>query len=591
MRGSPSGSRASSARVRSQTSPTSSYYRQNTDPLGKPYFNKYAHPTINGQTPQEKREEMHNKSLRNLANSRNLFEQQLETYQQTFLEQQQQNLRDFNNQIMKEIQDDNAANVNGAEFDRSESLSSLDSLEEGSHDTLRESCDLDNFMNQKQGNNSGVQGTKNVSFADSERDSVRTAAPAHTTAVPSTVYNNTPKNIDSFNAQIQTAVTNTVKSDEQKQQFYLQRQREIQEQLHEQKLQQQRDQQDLQQKVLEQQRKQQLLLQQHYEKQQQEQLEKQRQVQLQPQQENSNDTGKENYRPKAQMKAWATPSPHPPTPASVVQTTAHVTHASPYSGKNTHTNMTVPIYDKPLTNTESVVSSKPSVSAGASSVVTCTNNNAQTSHSRTEGYVQPEIKQSEHSVVGAQERNLSFLEAVTNDLSMKQESHSVSKTSNITSVSSTPVKTAPVVATVTSRPVQQQQQSAATTATATAIKATSSSPATVVANKPPVNPSYYVNSYSTAYANRQQLQQQVPNGTSGRLPTESKASTVVTNTMRMNGGMPTPWGTPTGNLDHPAVMLTPDMALNGDDTADTDSVSTICEEKEPETKGLSLFTF
>lgn len=607
VRGSPSGSRSGSARVRSQTSPTSSYYRQNTDPLGKPYFNKYAHPTINGQTPQEKREELHNKSLRNLASSRNLFEQQLETYQQTLLEQQQQTLKDFNQQIMKEIEDNpNAVNTNqnGTNgLERSESLSSLDSLEEGSNDTLRESCDLDKFMDQKQGGdlNNGAQVTRNVSFVDSDRDSVRTAV--HANVMPASTNNHTPQNIDSYNVHAQILAK---KQEDQKQQFYLQRQREIQQQLQEQKfqqqyqeqmLQQQKDQQELQQKILDQQRKQQLVLQQHYEKQQQEQLEKQKQQlqqQLLEQQQSAlppslaqanTENGKENFRPKAQMKAWATPSPHPPSPATVAMTTApsHVTHASPYGGKNTSTNMTVPTYEKPpVSNGSNTANMKPSLTNSASTVSN-TNINGNVLQNRTD----ENVKYSEYtnSVVSAQDKNLSFLEAVTNDLASKQQPLTETAVTNsaVSSAASAPMKVPPSTSTITPKTVQ----STATSSVATPVKVTTAS-TTVTAGKPPVAPSYYISSYGEAYAAKQQVQR-AANGASVRQGTDPPSTTALANTMKMTGGMPAPWGTPNGNVDSQTVMLTPNTALNGDDAGDTDSVSTICEEKETETKG-TLYT-
>lgn len=597
MRGSPTNSRVSSARVRNQTSPTSSYYRQNTDPLGKPYFNKYAHPTINGQTPQEKREELHNKSLRNLTNSRHLFEQQLETYQQTLLEQQQQTLRDFNKQIMKEIEDDSNVvngNHNGetADLGRSESLSSLDSLEEGSNDTLRESCDLDKFMEQKQ---CDAKVTRNVSFANSDADSVRTAV--HTNSVVSTTYSSTPQNIDSYSSQPQSTVMSAKKADEQKQQFYLQRQREIQQQLQEQKLQQQH-QQDLQQKVLEQQRKQQLLLQQDYEKQQRAQLEKQRQQQQQKEQGQMyvEEEGKENFRPKAQMKAWATPSPHPPQPATVSNTTAQnlVTHASPYSGKNTHTNMTVPTYENVSVNNQCVVSSKPNMTTGVNVVSVYNNNNANASNVqyRTDDTVQPEVKKAEYdlnSTVSAQERNLSFLETVTNDLTIKQESKNAGNIANGSNVSSTPVKVTPSTAAVAPK-AAQPTPSSAVTSTVAPVKVSSAS-STVTAAKPPVNPGFYVNSYGAVYAARQQMQQQQQQQQQPSSGAENKPeATVAKNTMKLNGAIAEPWSIPGGYTGSQTVMLTPNMALNGDDIADTDSVSTICEDREPETKGKHTST-
>ena len=591
VRGSPTNSsRASSARVRNQTSPTSSYYRQNSEPPGKPYFNKYAHPSVNGQSPQEKRDDLHNKSLRNLANSRNLFEQQLETYQQTLLEQQQQTLRDFNQQIMKEIEDDTHVvngNHNGdTQLERSDSMNSLDSLEEGSNDTLRESCDLDKFMEQKK-NVANGQMSRNVSFANSDRDSVRTAT--HSAGVTPSVYNSSPQNIDSYNAQVQ-AVTPAKKTEEQKQEFYLQRQKEIQQQLQDQKLQ---HQQDIQQKVLEQQRKQQLLLQQEYDKQYKAQQEKQRQ-----QQEATNgqiyeaEVSKEAQRPKAQMKAWGTPSPHPPAPTPVTNTTPQnmVTHASPYSNKSTHTNMTVPTYEHVSNNNQNVVNSKPPVAPVVNSVNTYNNNNANVSQYRTKEYVPVETKQGENSTVVVQDRNLSFLETVTNDLTIKQESKIAgSIASGSTPASNLPVKVPPTTAAIVPKTTPVALSSApTTTATSTRVNST---PASVTSAKPPVNPGVYNNSYTAAYANRQQLQQQQQQGSNGADNRSQSATTNGhTNTIRMNGATSSPWQTG-GYTNGQSVMFTPDMALNGDDVADTDSVSTICEEKEPDSKGMYYTIF
>ena len=80
--------------------------------------------------------ELHNKSLRNLNNSRSLFEQQLEQHQQLLMEHQQQTLANFNNAIRKEIDEDRRVQGVDSYFSdegrlsHSASLSSLDSLEE-----------------------------------------------------------------------------------------------------------------------------------------------------------------------------------------------------------------------------------------------------------------------------------------------------------------------------------------------------------------------------------------------------------------------------------------------------------------------------
>ncbi|XP_060601720.1 uncharacterized protein LOC132754973 [Ruditapes philippinarum] len=367
VRGSPASSRSGSARTRNQSSPTSSFYRQNSDPLSKPYFNKYAHPSINNGNGTNKQEELHNKSLRNLNNSRNLFEQQLESYQQSLLEQQQKTLREFNKQIMKEIEvDKNVINYEqneGNGLDRSESLSTVDSLEDGdTSDTLRQSCDLNAFMTQKNESSNVVNGAKNVTFADKSKDEIKIYG--NNSHIVNGAVDLEPQNIDSYHAQMQASQTTNPRSEDQKQQFYIQRQKEIQLQLQEQQhkqmlQQQQKQQQEQDQRALEQQQRQQQLLQQQYERQKKDELERQQQEERYRQQQAAvtmatttvgsgyidSEEGKENLRPKAQLKAWGTPSPHPPTPASTVTTTTStfVTHTSPYTGKNTHTNTTVPM--------------------------------------------------------------------------------------------------------------------------------------------------------------------------------------------------------------------------------------------------------
>ncbi|XP_076444592.1 uncharacterized protein LOC143282739 isoform X2 [Babylonia areolata] len=82
------------------------------------------------------RAQLMERSLRNLTSSRSRFEQQLEQHQQLLVEQQQKSLREFNQAIRKEIDSD--TKVQGVEENephdiplQNESLSSLDSLEEG----------------------------------------------------------------------------------------------------------------------------------------------------------------------------------------------------------------------------------------------------------------------------------------------------------------------------------------------------------------------------------------------------------------------------------------------------------------------------
>ncbi|XP_033740457.1 uncharacterized protein LOC117327525 isoform X2 [Pecten maximus] len=145
------GSMSSVSRQSSTASMGSGGRSNNKDPLHRPYFNKYAsthHPPSPGDVHKssrpgkeaEKREKLHDKSLRNLSNSRSLFEQQLEHHQQLLVQDQQQSLYEFNNAIMQEIASDRK--VQGEEevdiggMVHSDSLDSVDSLE-GSDSTPR----------------------------------------------------------------------------------------------------------------------------------------------------------------------------------------------------------------------------------------------------------------------------------------------------------------------------------------------------------------------------------------------------------------------------------------------------------------------
>lgn len=595
VRGSPASSRASSARTRNHSSPSPTFYRQNTDPLSKPYFNKYAHPSINNgngihaaNNTQHKQEELHNKSLRNLNNSRNLFEQQLESYQQSLLEQQQKTLREFNKQIMKEIEvDKNVVNseVNGTnELERSESLSTVDSLEDGSsNDTLRESCDLNAFMTQKH-EDGLVNGAKNVTFASDHKEAIKIYG--NNSQNTQNAGNNEPKNIDSYSTQVQAAQASGQRSDEQKQQFYIQRQKEIQQQLQEQQMQQlllqQRQQKELQGKVLEQQQKQQQLLQQQYERQKQEELEKQQhkeQKYLQLQNTASSvattttaytngEETKENQRPKAQMKAWATPSPHPPIPASTVYTTAqnYVTHASPYTGKNTHTNTTVHMV---TTNEHSSKSSTPVNVYGQTTLTQ--NNYAGLASNRVaeknfEGNM--DVNKSEYATppVSAQEKSLSFLETVTSGLTVTADSNSTNSTP--TSVQ----RNQSNYSVPTAKSTQQVSKANGNTSVST-------KPVTTSAVQPkPIHAGYY-NSYGAAYTARQQLTPTSDNKQTATITTSTLSTKY--DSPKMNGEVT--WALPEG-LEGQVKMMTSETATNGEDTADTDSVSTICEERDPEPK-------
>ena len=289
VRGSP---RSSSAKTPGHASPTRTLYRQDSDPVNKRYFNKYAHPnTISATTNENLREKqaaLHNKSLRNLTSSRSLFEQQLESHQQQLIHQQQKALQDFNEQVLNEIGVESALDttLNGQPLERSDtsSLSSVDSLEETvSNDTLRESVDLDSFIalkcgtgdQQNETNNGAVynttknKGNKTVKFSDSSQaDNSSLAA-----NVGQGSHNNgeghgetsqgsrsemmetgsRSRVNDSYNAQLKAQLT-AERIQQEKERYYQQRQREIQRQLeeqqqHKQLLLQQQQQQELQQKV------------------------------------------------------------------------------------------------------------------------------------------------------------------------------------------------------------------------------------------------------------------------------------------------------------------------------------------------------
>ncbi|KAL4233554.1 hypothetical protein ACF0H5_008234 [Mactra antiquata] len=640
IRSSPSSSRATSAKSRQVTSPSSSYYRQNSDPLSKPYFNKYAHPTINnGNTvsAQNKQEELHNKSLRNLNNSRNLFEQQLENYQQTLYDQQQKTIQDFNKQVMQEMAiDKNMVNYehnDTGDIERTESLSSVDSLEDGgSNDTLRESCDLDAYMvhkNNANSNNNVLNNTKHVTIATDSVSSTREGGKINGN-ISHVVYNGMdtgPQNIDSYNTQMHTllgqnssAVGAAQTTDAQRQQHYLQRQREIQQQLQEQRQQQlilqQKQQKELQQKVIEQQQKQQQLLQQQYERQkQQEAAEQQRLAQEQQQQAlaanqaagaytvTHDDDSKENQRPK--LKAWGTPSPHPPVPVTSPAST-HVTHTSPYSGKNTHTNMTIPYVNSNnqqsmIPESPSSVSSKLNVPHNGSSVTpsrTLDRNLQAVANANASYYLseQPSMQLNNDETTG---KNMSFLETVTDGLPASQTSGT---TAPVSTMSSAGVKTTSSSSSVNSTKVTQQSVVKATTAspnvkngvTTTTTNSATSTP------KPPIHPGYY-NSYGAAYSARQQLMntgngsnnKQTDNDITNKTSVTSESSKTSTDVTNASSGVTktttsVKWVVDNSSIPSSIKMLTPDTTMiNGDDITDTDSVSTICgEEKEPEPKEI-----
>ncbi|XP_013389116.1 uncharacterized protein LOC106157875 isoform X2 [Lingula anatina] len=100
--------------------------------LNKPYPNKYGVPpatrVYEHAREVKKATALHNKSLRNLNNSKSLFEQQLEEQQRKLHEQQQRTLKDFNVEILREINRE-IDSEEGNEAERRSSVSSADSLE------------------------------------------------------------------------------------------------------------------------------------------------------------------------------------------------------------------------------------------------------------------------------------------------------------------------------------------------------------------------------------------------------------------------------------------------------------------------------
>ena len=374
--------------------------------------------------------------------------------------------------------------------------------------------------------------------------------------------------------------------------------------------------------VLEQQQKQQALLQEHFQKQQQEHLERQRQqreqlqVQQQKHQEVMNDQRsharsdnnhgdeKENVRPKVHTKAWATPSPQPPAPTPSVTNTQQnfVTHASPYTGKSTHTNVTVTTYDALVSG----------VSNYSATNVTST----PTVHTTTIGHsVPPQQHQSQSKTVkqetnstllnaqseqtGVQtvtDKNLSFLETVTNNLGhVQHESKNLTlargNSDSIVQYGATQAKGASEK-TNNEKPVID-------TKAPTSHKNVASSP------KVPSYQGYYVNSYTERYNAAK-----VPYATETGVTTDNKVngnsakanvSFVVDN--KANGSIANKPNSSMANtangsiakgtlafIDGQLMVLSDRQGTEeGADTADTDSVSTLCEDREPEIKGEILF--
>ncbi len=132
------GGRASSASTATRGASHTDGYGQ--DSLSRPYHNSYGHGSHkNGRVHEHAREvaaraELQNKSLRNMTNSRSLFQQQLQQHQQLLVDQQHQSLHQFNSAIRQEIDNDPrmqrvVEENNEVEVGRSGSPSSVDSLE------------------------------------------------------------------------------------------------------------------------------------------------------------------------------------------------------------------------------------------------------------------------------------------------------------------------------------------------------------------------------------------------------------------------------------------------------------------------------
>ncbi|XP_048767150.2 uncharacterized protein LOC125674127 isoform X4 [Ostrea edulis] len=105
------------------------------DALNRPYFNKYSNfhsPVIQNDRTRvsSSQNKLHNRSLKNFNNSKSLFEQKLEQQQQQLIDQQKRAFNEFNEAVLKEI------NEGENDADDSVSLSSADSLDE-SQDSMQ----------------------------------------------------------------------------------------------------------------------------------------------------------------------------------------------------------------------------------------------------------------------------------------------------------------------------------------------------------------------------------------------------------------------------------------------------------------------
>ena len=279
------------------------------------------------------------------------------------------------------------------------------------------------------------------------------------------------------------------------------------------------------------------------------------------------------------MKAWATPSPHPPAPTPTVNNTQQnlVTHASPYTGKNTHTNVTVTTYDTPVSNQSAinVTSIAPGLTSTAGQPVH-TGQSGQPVQVQTvspqQQTTQPKVqKQDMNTTLSAQndsktvqtgtaksDKNLSFLERFTKN--MDQVQYENSNSALMRANSDTTVQygtTTPSVNSATPKSDSEKSVSETKTVSSNSTKTVSSSP------KYPSYQGYYVNSYADRYS-------------SSKVPMATETLAVDNN--KNNGSIAK--GT-LGFVDGQLTMLPDD----GTDTADTDSVSTLCEDREPEIKG------
>lgn len=127
----------------SHQSPRQTY---TTDALNRPYFNKYSNfhsPVIQNDRARTSsaQDKLHNRSLRNLNNSKSLFEQKLEQQQRQLVDQQKKVFNDFNEAVQKEI------NHGENEADDSVSLSSADSLEDSMEESQAKSQQQNNYNN------------------------------------------------------------------------------------------------------------------------------------------------------------------------------------------------------------------------------------------------------------------------------------------------------------------------------------------------------------------------------------------------------------------------------------------------------------